>query len=407
MRLRTFHGGALGECLCVLAVGAVVSLAAACGSSGGAASTKAGGKSSSTSTGATAGATSTASGQVTTAKAELAKYAGPVTNYPSITPLSGVTALKGKHVWYVPIGAAPPSLSAIGTGIGQALSKAGITMHMCDGRFLPTTIASCLSQAQTQGADAVIAGYVDYALTPTSFDNLVAHHIPVLLAGATPVAAKSPSPHLAFYDTTATLELVQKLQMDAVIADSNAKARVLYIGVSDSPQLKGAAAYGHTYLADHCSGCSSTLSYINSASISKLPAQVSAALIAHPDTTYVVSEVDANAAPIITGIQSAGFTNKVKLAAAEGDLAALQRIKSGNLQFVDPGFSTIYLGWQFADGILRMLTGHTPIVSAGVFRLFSSTNVANLTLTPAAYATIDWYGAKNFEKTFLAAWKIG
>ena len=37
---------------------------------------------------------------------------------------------------------------------------------------------------------------------------------------------------------------MQKLDMDAVIADSGGKANILYLGVTDSPQTLAAATYG-------------------------------------------------------------------------------------------------------------------------------------------------------------------
>jgi hypothetical protein len=75
------------------------------------------------------------------------------------------------------------------------------------------------------------------------------------------------------------------------------------------------------------------------------------------------------------------------------------------VQFIDVGFSPIYEGWQFTDGILRMMTGGLPDSSGlGVIRVFTKDNVGNLQLTPAAYATNAWYGSNAYEQTFLTAW---
>jgi ABC-type sugar transport system substrate-binding protein len=345
--------------------------------------------------------------EVATSEANVAEYTDAVSSYPEIPEISGgVGGLEGKNVWYVPIGAAVPILSAFGTGIEEALQEAGITVNTCDGKFVPTAIAACLDQAVTQGADAVITGYVDYALIPAAFDNVVANEIPVLIGGAAPSGGKTSNPELAFYDTTEDVQLTQQLVMDAVIADSDGKANILYATVTDSPQLKEGAAYGEQYLTDHCSGCTITTVEYNTASLNRLPSQISSGLLANPDITYVVGQADAAAEPSIAGIQSAGFADKVKLAATNGDLGGLQRIQSGNLQFVDVGSSPIYAGWGFADGILRMLTGETPEVHSGVHRVFTEDNVGDLALTPEAYPTIDWYGDSSYQDTFLSAWGL-
>lgn len=341
---------------------------------------------------------------VASAKAELARYTSAVTTYPAVSPLPGLSALKGKDVWFVPIGRTP-SLDAMGTAIEHALAEVGMHAHVSPGAFLPTTVASCLAQARRHGADAVVTGYVDYDLAADAIDLLVAQDIPVLLAGATPIGNDGPSPRLACYDTTPTLQLAQKLQLDAVIAHSNATANVLYIGISDSRQLADAAAYARAYLADHGPDCSMTAIHYRSAEVDELPSRVTAALRSHPDTTHVVCEVDASAPRVIEGIHAAGRVNQVKLSGAEGDLDALQRIQSGSLQFVDAGFSAIHLGWQFADGILRMLTGDIPRPTPTVVRLFTRDNVPSLSLTQQAYASMDWYGPGNLDHTFLTAWR--
>jgi ribose transport system substrate-binding protein len=166
------------------------------------------------------------------------------------------------------------------------------------------------------------------------------------------------------------------------------------------------AAYAKSFVASRCPGCSFTEIDYNAAALSGVPSQVSAALIAHPKTNYVVDELDAASEDTVEGIQNAGFTSKVKLAATSGSLDSLQRIQDNQIQFVDVGFSAIYLGWQVADGMLRMLTGQAPIPQPGVVRVFDKADVGQLQLTPQAYATNSWYGSDDFTKTFTTAWGV-
>jgi ABC-type sugar transport system substrate-binding protein len=361
------------------------------------------------SSGDASGGTSTtgSSADVSAATADLAKYTGEVTSLPPVAPVSGLSALQGKTVWYIPIGSAAPILNAFGVGMTGALDKLGMHIHVCDGKFLPTTIASCMDQAATQGADAVVTGYVDYKLVPTAFDNLVAKHIPVLVAGEANDSGKDASPAFAFDDTTPTIELLQKLAAESVIADSKGAAKILYVGVTDSPQTLAGAAYAKKYVKDNCPACTFTEVDYNTASLNKLPSQVSAALISHPDTTHVVVELDAGAANAVSGIQTAGFANKVKLVSTNGGLDSLQRIKAGQVQVADVGLSATYLGWQFTDGIARMMAGQLPASGLGIVRVFTKSNVGDLTLTPDAYASNQWYGPDTFEDNFLTAWGVG
>jgi ABC-type sugar transport system substrate-binding protein len=350
--------------------------------------------------------TSSASDPVAAAKADLATYTGEVSSFPSISSVSGVSALKGKNVWYIPLGSAVPVLNAFGVGMQGALSKLGISYHTCDGKILPTTIASCMNQAVAQGADGVVTGYIDYKLVPNAFQNLVSHHIPVLVAGEANDTGQADSPGLAFDDTTPTVKVLQRLNDESVIADSGGKAKILFVGVTDSPQTLEGAAIAKQFFSDNCPSCTFNEIDYNTESLGKVPSQVSAALISHPDTTYVVVELDAGAAATVSGIQTAGFSNKVKLAATNGGLDSLQRIKAGGPQFSDVGLSSTYLGWQFTDGIVRMMLKQLPVANLGIVRVFTKDNVGGLTLTPAAYATNAWYGSDDFETNFLTAWGI-
>ena len=402
MSYKPRHRSYALRALAAASLGAVTLLAAACGSSGSSSSSSSGGSGSSSGSSSGSGSSS----ELTAANADVSQYSKVVSSYPAQQSISGVSKLKGKTVWYIPIGASVPILAAFGSGTQQALAKVGITTHVCDGKFLPTNIAACISQAETDGADAVVTGYVDYASMPTSFNSLVSHHIPVLIAGEAPDGGKTSNSQLAFFNAIGTLDLMQKLDMDAVIADSKGQAHIIYLGVTDSPQTLAGASYGKQYLTAHCSGCQLTEINYNTASINKVPSQASSALISHPDTTYVVDELDAAGQSSVQGIQSAGYSNKVKLAATNGALDSVQRIKSGTLQFVDIGTSPIYEGWQFAGGILAMMQGQTPTFTPGVVRVFNTDTVKGLTLTPAAYTTNTWYGSDAYEQTFLTAWGV-
>lgn len=396
---RSRYAVAAGALLLVL-------IAAACGSSGG---SKSAGANTST-TVSQQGSTQTTSGNsgVAQAQADVAKYSAEVTSYPAIPPVpGGIASLKGKSLWYVPLGGSLPIFQGFGVGIQEAATAAGMTLHTCDGKFVPTTMVSCLNQAASQGASAVIGGYIDYSEAPTAYDNLIANHIPVVIAGEPPSGGKSNSSHTFFYDASSADNLADQVALDSVIADSNGKAHILYMGISDTKSTLATANNTKDYVAKTCPACSFNLVIYNTASLSTVPSLASAALIRYPDTNFVVVEVDSGEPATIQGIQSAGFTNKVKLVAISGTLQPLQTIQSGGPQLSDVGLSPVYTGWQWTDAIVRMLKGQTPTITPSVTRIFTKDNVQSLTLTPAAYASNAWYGPDTFMDTFRKAWGVG
>jgi ribose transport system substrate-binding protein len=400
-RRRTRHAVAAA------ALVVVATVLTSCSSSGGSDTKGTAGSASSQSSAASAPADS--SDPVAAAKANVAKYSAKVTSYPSIPAVSGgIAGLKGKSLWYVPLGGSLPIFQGFGSGIKQAAEAAGMTFHTCDGALVPTTMVSCLNQAATQGAAGVIGGYIDYSEAPTAYDALAAKNIPVVIGGEPPTGGKSNSKQLAFYDATEAATIASGVALDSVIADSNGKAHILFMGISDTKSTTSEAQAAKSHIAKACPDCTFNLVMYNTSSLSKVPSLASSALISNPDTNYVVVQVDSGEPATIQGIQSAGFANKVKLVAISGTLPTLQKIKSGDTptQLADVGISPVYTGWQWTDALIRMLSAQSPHVTPAVIRLFTKENVQDLTLTPAAFQTNAWYGPDTYRDTFREAWGV-
>jgi ribose transport system substrate-binding protein len=346
---------------------------------------------------------------VAAARANVAKYSAKVTDYPAIQQVQGgISNLKGKTVWYVPLGGSLPIFQGFGAGVKQAVEAAGMKFHSCDGKLVPTTEVSCLNQAASQGAAAVIASYIDYTDASSAYDNLIAHHIPVLISGEAPSGGKKTSAKLAFYASIKSFETAINTGLDSIIADSNGKAHILFMGITDTQSTKKEAKQTDQYIAKACPDCTFDRVMYNTADLTKVPSLVSSALISHPDTNYVVVQVDSGEPATIKGIQSAGFADKVKLVAISGTLKPIQAIKSGRkpTQLADVGLSPIYSGWQWTDGVIRMMHGNPPIPTKTTIRIFTKHNVSDLTLTPSAYKTNAWYGSNKFKDIYLRAWGV-
>jgi ribose transport system substrate-binding protein len=341
------------------------------------------------------------------APAAIKSYTSPVSSYPAVSKVSGASQLKGKSVWYVAIGESVPIIAAYGSVLQSALDKVGITTHICDGKLLPTGVASCMDQAISAHASAVVTSYVDYQMVPAAMQAVVSHKIPLLVGGEANDSGHPPDKYLQFYSANGDEDGAAHIAINAIDADSKGHANIVFIGADDSPSLKDLIAQTQRDVRSTCASCTlHTYSYLTP-DIEKVPSQVSAALIQNPSTNYIFVGQDTAASQVIQGVQSAGFGTKVKIVSVDGSLAPLQTIKSGDLLTQDVGVSPIYTGWSWADGIIRMMLGHTPDVVSGGFRLFDKSNVAGLKLTPAAYATNQWYGPPKFESLFLKAWGVG
>lgn len=368
---------------------------AACSSSGG-----------SDHPGATAGGSASAAQGVAYAKAQLAKFENTRNSYGTPAPVSKAPDLHGKNVWYVPIGTGVPVLATIGNAMTEALGKLGASVHVCDGKFQPTTVASCMSNAVTQGADAVVTGFVDYASAPSAFQNIVTKGIPVLVGGEAPSGGATPGPKLGFFDPSGLTQQAFTLMSDAVIADSSGNGNALVVRLTDSSVTVNNSNVGIAELKQHCPGCAVTTVDATTAGMNKLGSAIGAKLAANPDIKYLILPQDAYLQAALPGIQSAGFANKLKVVAAGGTVAGLQAVKSGQIAY-NIGQGAVYNGWGFADATVRLLGG-APIEpeNDGAIRVFDKANIGDLDLSDANYNSTVWYGGDQWQKDFLAAWGV-
>jgi ribose transport system substrate-binding protein len=383
----------------VTAAAAAMALTA-CGTSDGGAAVSPSGSDVSTS-GASSGMT------LDQMKADLASYTGLATSYPEVAPVADAASLKGKTVWWVPFG--PAVGASFGPAITQALGKLGISLKTCDGKFLPTAVAACLESAASQGADAVITGYVDYKAIPTAYESLASKGIPVLLAGATNNSGKPQSATFAFIDTTAALKRYVQSQLEGAIVDGDGKANILWVGLADSAQLGAITDYAQSFVTENCPDCSFEKITTNSASLNKLASQVGAALTQNPDTDHVVVQADPAVPAVIQAVQTVG-SSSIKVTGGGGLPDVMTSLQSGQGPLMaDSGLSLAYEGWAFSHALVQMMTGTAPADQAEtIYRYFTPENVKDLSITPAAFTSMDWYAdSAAVEATFTSAWGIG
>ena len=87
-------------------------------------------------------------------------------------------------------------------------------------------------------------------------------------------------------------------------------------------------------------------------------------------------------------------------------IAQLQMVQSKQFLTSDDGNDNAYEGWDFADGILRMLTGQ-PINPEPFdpLRLFTVTNLKGIKLGPTTSIN-HLFGSINYEAAFLKTWGV-
>ena len=379
-------------------VAAVTALATACGSSANSALSAA----------SSVPATGGASTGLTHAKTEVAKYREASTSYPSPGPdldAGKVAALKGKTILFVPISAGAGPFIQQQASLESALGHLGIKVVTCDPNYVPSAAAACMNNAKTERAAAVITSGIPFAIASTAYRSLEERGIPTLAANAGP--GNPPSNHTVAYmpldDPTATQG---RLQADEVIAQSDGRANVLYVNAIDSPVLQSLAAVTQGEFTKYCADCAVIDAGFSTTNLGQLPSLVSGKLISNPGTDYIAIQADPFVPGVLSGVQSANFTAKVKGVGQTAEISILKMIQEGQFVISDVGVDSSYEGWVEADGILRLMTGlpvnGEPFVP---IRIFDAENLKGLTLTRTT-AIDTLFGSLTFKDMFYKTWGV-
>lgn len=335
---------------------------------------------------------------------EIDALRGPI-QWPEPTPLSKPVDLKGKTIWWVPIGASIPVINGFGEGVKEAVGKLGGKFKLCDGKFNPSDIGNCLKQAGEQNADGVITAFIDYAMIPNAFDALEKQGVPVLVAGVPPTGNKQASENFSFLDPTPQVMQMYETISKVGLAQNGSKTNGLWLRLLDSQLTTRASDAGIAKFKDLCPECPLATVDYTTANLDKVPSAVSAELVKNPDINTLFVPVDNFVQPAMQGVKTAGKTD-IKIVSSSGDLQNMQAVAAGE-QAGDIGTPVNYSGWQYVHGLMRLLAGdEVKAVDVMTNRFFDASNIKDLKLTPEAYLTGEWYGDDSYKEKHLAAWGV-
>ncbi|MFC1440604.1 hypothetical protein ABUW04_20305 [Streptacidiphilus sp. N1-10] len=361
--------------------------------------------SSSTGTGGSAGSSGSApaAGGTATATANVAKLTEALSSYPVPTAtLSGVSALKGKTVYYIPITQQAAQFTVTGTALKQALASVGVNLQICNGGSNPSTIAACVNQAVGAGAGAIVTDSIPYALAGNALDAARAKKIPVLVTDQIADSAHPADSTLGYIEGAGSAQLVAIA--DWIIADSNGKAKVVLNESTDSPSTVAYVTKAQEEFKQLCPDCSVTVNKISSANFSLIASSTSSTVLRTPGVQYVVSEFDQYLQVTQGGVQQSGKAASVKGVSSAAGTAGLTQLKSKNFLYVDAGQASAYQGWATADAALRLMLGQTLPDYTIPMRLFTRDNVGSITIDSADEASGAWFGPTDFTSKFKTLW---
>ncbi|MEV0912206.1 sugar ABC transporter substrate-binding protein [Streptomyces hokutonensis] len=380
----------LASCTAVLAASAVL---AGCGSSG----------SGSSSGSTTSGKDSSASG-LAAAEKNVAALQAVAKTYPVPTAsVPGVDKFKGRKVFYIPIVQQVPAFVATAGSTKQALSKAGLSQQVCDGKAQPTAIASCVQQAIAADAAGIILDAIPYGMAQNALDAAKAKGIPIVIADQNPPAEVKNSNQVSYVPGASSQPTAMAWW---IIADSKGKANLIIAQNADSPTAIKMVADSLPIYKKYCPGCKVTVKQITASTPALLASKASSNVLSNPNADYYYTEFEDSLQPTLQGVQQSGRSSSISVSTAAGTVNGLGLIKSGSVKAVVAA-DQLYMGYGVTDELLRMMTRSGPIDEAQPIRLLTKQNIGSIKVTAAAQASGEWFGDGSFQADFAKLWGIG
>jgi ribose transport system substrate-binding protein len=385
-----------------LAPGAALTAAAvlaACSSSS--SSTTSSASAGATAASSSASATGGSSAGVAKAQQMVTQLEATTTSYPVPTAsVSGLSSLKGKTVYYIPLVQFIPGFVVTAATMKTALAKAGVNLQVCNGNGVPSTVASCVQQATGAGAAGIITDALPYGMAENAFNAAKAKGIPIIIADQIPPSGTTNTDALTYVPGVVNQPSQVAWWM---IADSNGKANAILAQESDSPSSIAYVQDSLSIYKQYCPGCTITVKDITATTNSQLASDTSSNLLTNPSATYYYTEFEDSLDPTVQGIQQSNKTD-VALSVAGGTVDGLGRLKSNSMVKAVVVVDQAYAGWALSDEILRMATKAAPVTETFPSRLFTAQNVGAIQVTTADQASGAWFGNSSYQSAFAQLW---
>ena len=378
---------------------------AACSSSTSSSSTSASSPaaSSAASASASAGSGDTGSAGLAKAQAMVSQLEATTTAYPVPTAsISGVSSLKGKTVYYIPLVQFIPGFVVTAATMKTALAKVGLNLQICNGQGQPSAVAACVQQATGAGAAGIITDAVPYGMAQNALDAAKSKGIPIIIADQYP-----PSGNTNTDAVTYVPGVVDQPSQIAwwIIANSGGKANAILAQESDSPSSIDYVQNSLPIYKQNCPDCTITVKNITATTNAQLASDTSANLLSNPNATYYYTEFEDSLDPTVQGIQQSNKTD-ISLSVAGGSVDGLGRLKSNSMVKAVVVVDQAYAGWALTDEILRMATKTAPADEPFPSRLFTSDNIGSIQVTTAAQSSGEWFGDTSYQSAFEKLWGI-
>ena len=301
-------------------------------------------------------------------------------------------------IYHIACNLALEGCTKLANGIKSGVKALGYTFKLCNGGATADTVTTCFNNALNAKPDAIIVNGIGVSGSADQFARVAKAGIPLIGSfTGDPPGVKGVTTEIAG-DTCAK----QSRQLaDIVIADSQGKANVMFVG-TNTYTCNIQRQQGFVSEMKTCPTCKvTTMQFAISGLQSSLPQQLQAALQTHSSLTYIVGTFDAVALAATDAVREAGKSGQIKVLGYDGDAPDLALVKKGDIQIADDTTGAFEDGWAAADAAARAIAGKKvpPI-----------TSVTSLVVTKANYSKVVggvYNGPTGYQQQFKKLWGKG
>jgi ribose transport system substrate-binding protein len=370
--------------------------------------TACGSNSSTTATSAPSASSSSSSAALSEAKRAFAASTRPATWKAPGPAFTLGNALKGKTIAYIANGLSFPFSQSVVAGFKQAASAAGAKTFVTDGAGQTAKASGLVQQAVGQKVAAiVIQGFLPDQLA-ASIGAAKAAGIPVVLTAGQDPHAVTPAESKIGVSAIATqcFSCAGKAVADYVASDSGGKAKVVVFNVPDiAESSKAELGAFKAELTRVCPDCKVTVKDAPLAQwVSGLPQLTSSALKSDPTVNYLFPLYDGMVASMKGAVASAAAADRVKIVSYNGNKPNLAAIQKADIEALDVGQASSWLGWANVDQVARLVTKNPPAADENVpNRSFDKSVVDSIDLSKS---DSTWYGNTDFVAAYRKLWGL-
>jgi ribose transport system substrate-binding protein len=387
-KTRSWTGGAL-------VVTAAVLLIAACSSSG--------------NSGSSPAASSSGGGgaNVAAAKALLDKYLG-VPTFTAPGPKFDAKGASGKKVEMISLTDEVAFNVYIEQAMKAALATAGVQAKDFTDSGSVSEWVQGMNTAVSNNDNAVALIGIDPGQIGPQITAAQKAGVKVIDGQYTDISQSYPAPFTSLPRVDSQDILDGELEGASAIVNRDGAAHVLAVESTDSPDSTTMVTGISKIFSEDCTAC--TLSVVNvpiADWTTSGQSTVQSALTAHPNTNFVIPTFDAMVSTFVAAaINASGNSGSYEIATADGSPAELKMLEQHDLVVTDVGVGYQWVGWMYADQILRALTGTAAAPTAtevAPVRVFTAANVASTGTPPTVSAG---YG-DGYQSSFPSLWSLG